>query len=103
MVFCRLCIIRLRFSKLCNDMPEVLVCIINKLEVSSGFFAIPSRNFWVVLVWMEFAGSSMYLLLTCVSDTSSLKENPKMPKESLRCTPTPSGSYSLLFRRGGGR
>ena len=38
------------FPKLCKDMPEVLVCIVNKLEVGSGFFAIPSRNFWVVLV-----------------------------------------------------
>ena len=45
--------------------------------------------------------SSMYLLLTCVSDTNSFRENPKMPSESLRFTPTPSGLYSLLFRGGG--
>ena len=45
--------------------------------------------------------SSMHLLLTCVSDTSSFRENPKMPRESLRFIPTLSGSYSLLFRRGG--
>ena len=47
--------------------------------------------------------SSLYLLLTCVSDTNSFRENPKMPSESLRFTPNPSVLYSLLFRGGGGR
>ena len=51
----------------------------------------------------NFLASSMYLLLTCLSDTISLRLNPKMPSDSLRFTSTPSGSYPLLFRGGRGR
>ena len=45
----------------------------------------------------NFLASSMYLLLICLSDTISSRLNPKIPSESLRFTPTPSGSNPLLF------
>ena len=49
-VFCRLCIKRLRFPILFNDVPEVFLSIVDKLEVDNGFFPIPSRYCWVVLI-----------------------------------------------------
>ena len=45
--------------------------------------------------------SSMYLLLTLLSVTISFMEKPNIPSESLRFTPTPSESYSSLFRGDG--
>ena len=49
----------------------------------------------------NFLASSMYLLLICLSDTISSMLKPKIPSESLRFTPTPSGSNPLLSRGGG--
>ena len=43
----------------------------------------------------------MYLLLTCLSETLSLRVNPSILKESLRFVHTPSGSYLSLLRGGG--
>ena len=45
--------------------------------------------------------SSMYRLLTICSVTISFMENPSIPSESLRFTPTPSGLNPLLFRGDG--
>ena len=48
--------------------------------------------------------SSMYRLLTLFSVTISFMEKPNIPSESLRFTPTPSGSYplSIVVSWGGG-
>ena len=48
-----------------------------------------------------FLASSIYLLLTCLSETFSLRLNAKIPSKSLRFIPTPSALNLLLFCRGG--
>ena len=35
-------------------MPEVLLSVVDKLEVGSGFFPIPTGCGRVILVWVEF-------------------------------------------------
>ena len=65
MVFRRSCIKRCKFPVLCGNVPEILLCIVDKLEVSRGFFPISARSCGVILIWVEFPGefhvSSPYL------------------------------------------
>ena len=49
-----------------------------------------------------FLARSMYLLLTCLSETLLLRLKPRTPIESLRFVPTPSGLYLALLRGGEG-
>ena len=36
------------------DVPEVLLSVVDKLEVGSGFFPIPTGCGRVILIWVEF-------------------------------------------------
>ena len=98
MVFRHSYIGRCKFPVLCGNVPEILLCIVDELEVGGGFFPISSRSWGSFLSWWNFLASSMYLLLICLSDTISSMLKPKIPSESLRFTPTPSGSNPLLSR-----
>ena len=37
-----------------DDVPEVLLRVVNKLEVGGGFFPIPTGCGRVILIWVEF-------------------------------------------------
>ena len=58
-VFCCVCIKRFEVPAvmlLVDNVPEVLLGVVDKLEVGSGFFPIPTGCCRVILVWMEFTG-----------------------------------------------